>query len=149
MIHKNNGENTMKYLPFFFFFLQNNAMGGSLFKVFLKYSAHSCSHSLRCLLFPIQFLWRFRLSTFNCLSPLCCLRHHFVSSDALSSHVYIVSLCSLTCSISSFVACCLVVLLARSWVIHLSLHGCYRPRLSSCLLCFSQSEEFNGGYFLL
>ncbi len=48
--------------------------------------------------YPIQFLWRIHLSPFSCFSPLCCLRHHFVSSDALSSHVNIVSLCSLACS---------------------------------------------------
>lgn len=115
-----------------------------------KYLAHCCSHSRRCLLFPIQFLWHIRLSPLSCLSPLCCLRHHFVSSDALSSHVYIVSLCSLACfSVSIFVSCCLVFSSGRSCVIHLSLYSWYSPRPSSCLLCFSQSEEFNGGYFLL
>lgn len=136
----------MKY--FCMLLAKKKCLRGSLFKIFLKYSAHSCSHSLRCLLFPIQFLWRIHLSPFSCLSTLCCLRHHFASSDALSSLVYIVSLCFLACSVSTFVSCCLVVSSLRSWVIHLSLCGCYSPRLSGCLLCFSQSEEFNGEFLL-
>lgn len=135
-------------MKYFCMLLAKKCLWGSLFNIFLKYSAHSCRHSLRCLLFPIQFLWRIRLSPFSCFSTLCCLRRHFVSSDALSSHVYIVSLCSLACSVSNFVSCCLVVSSARSWVIYLFLYGCYSPRLSSCLQYFSQSEEFNGDFLL-